>query len=109
VGVWRRIPIWHVARVCLSVHDLRSVLAERERRETIWSDLRTRGDATAASPELLSEIGLRPHKTGQGIYRDTVHTVGLAPHGITLSLLAHLVLAEIFGTRVAARALGPEK
>ncbi len=62
--------------------------SERARRHGIWEALLLRADPNAVSPQLLSEIGLRPHRTVQGIFRDKDHTEALAPpHGLTFSLL----------------------
>ncbi len=67
------------------IMDLES---ERGRRNRIWEALLARADPDAVSPQLLSAIGLRPHRTVQGIFRDKNHTESIAPpHGLTFSLL----------------------
>src|SRR5437899_907166 len=62
--------------------------AERARREGIWKALLSRAEPNAVPPQLLSELGLRPHRTVQGIFRDKDNTEGVAPpFGVTLSVL----------------------
>src|SRR5438445_260466 len=62
--------------------------AERARRDAIWNALLSRGDPDVASPQLLSDVGLRPYQTVQGIFRDKDQTKLVAPpDGVTLSLL----------------------
>jgi len=62
--------------------------AEKRRKDSLWELLVTRADPDVVSPQLLSAIGLRPHRTAQGIFRDKEHTEPIAPpHGFTFSLL----------------------
>lgn len=60
---------------------------ELTRRERMWERLNSLGDPQDVSSATIGEIGIRPPKTGQGIYRDLDQTRGLAPSGVTLSLL----------------------
>ena len=65
-----------------------AVAAERSRREAMWNVLVSGSDPRAVRPDVLSAVGLRPHQTVQGIFRDKEHTAPIAPpHGITLSVL----------------------
>lgn len=60
---------------------------ERTRHEGIWQALLSRAPDCNATTEQLEELGIRPAKTGQGIFRDHNNTSGLAPEGVTLTLL----------------------
>lgn len=64
------------------------VTSERERRDNLWETLLHWADPAAVSPQLLSDLGLRPHRAVQGIFRVKGHTGTIAPpHGLTFSLL----------------------
>ena len=64
------------------------IQSEASRRHHMWEALRSHSEAGAIAPQALSEIGVRPHRTVQGIFRDKDQTAAVAPpHGVTLSLL----------------------
>lgn len=67
--------------------DSAQIEAERARRAEMWAELNRRGPPSAATPQDISDVGIRPMKTGQGIYRDKGVTGALSPQGVTVSLL----------------------
>lgn len=68
--------------------DSDAVTRERNRRVQMWQQLMTVGEPTDVTAAQIAQAGIRPERTGQGIYRDQSNTAALAPpHGVTLTLL----------------------
>lgn len=63
-----------------------SVVAELERRLEMWR-LLGRGQVREVSPLVLAKVGIRPHRTGHGIYCDLGRTRWLARSGVASSVL----------------------
>jgi hypothetical protein len=56
-------------------------------RENIWQTFLEMAPDRNATTSILGAAGIRPLKTGQGIFRDHANTSTLAPEGVTLTLL----------------------
>ncbi len=64
-----------------------AVADELRRREAMWRRLIQLAPNGQFTSKQLDNVGIRPFKTGQGIYRDQGATQVIASEGVTLSLL----------------------
>jgi putative restriction endonuclease len=64
-----------------------AIALELARRDDLWRLLLQLAPNRDATPAILATAGIRPAKTGQGIFRDQRNTEHLAPAGVTLTVL----------------------